>query len=85
MPPQKVQKNQLKSAKLGTALMETTEQNIFDKLVDKLRSKPHICPKVLELVDNGTLEHTKEVKRDDCFPTFGPQRSLFFIFLQKHS
>ena len=81
MPSQEVQKNQLKSAKLGSALMETTEQNIFDKLVDKLRSKPHICPKVLELVDSGNLEHTKEVKRDDRFPAFGPQLS----FLQKHS
>ena len=78
LPSQKVQKHQLKAAKLGTALMETTEQNIWDRLVTQIQGKMHLCPKLLELVESGNLEIISEVKHGDCFSSFGPQLSLFF-------
>ena len=86
MPSQKVQKNQLKAAKLGSALMETTDQNIWDRLVTQIQGKMHLCPKLLQLVEDGTLEITREVKHDDCFSSFGPPALIIFFnyFLGKN-
>ena len=77
MPPQKVMKHQLEAAKIGAELMEVTDQTIYDRLLGKLQAKPQIWAKMLELLDNGSLERTKEVKRDDYVATFGPWICLF--------
>ena len=59
--------------------METTDQNIWDRLVTQIQGKMHLCPKLLQLVEDGTLEITREVKHDDCFSSFGPPALIIFF------
>ena len=54
--------------------MELTHQNIYERTVAHLNSKPDVCSKILELLESGTLVPKK--KSDDFVTLFGPWLQL---------
>ena len=71
--PVKVQKSQLKTAKLGSELMELSQQCIFDRLCSLLAGKPELQPRVLELIESGALEKKEDDSKSDSVPGCTPE------------
>ena len=73
MPQTKVLKSQLKTEKLGSELMELSQQCIFDRLCSLLAGKPTLQPRVLELIESGALEKKEDDSKSDCVPGCTPE------------